>query len=272
MCKTLINFFKDETWTVSFSLEKLKGALSLKSIESSPLPTMIFVAMNSMTACFSLVVLVEAQRILKEASVALREREEALAVRALELAAMEEKSFVTFHQAECLGLIVIGLGFFLLICIVGHPRIFPDAPDAPPPTSEIIIIYLDEKFWELIRITLKAGRKIAKVTQGFERQLEIWIKKVKREASSVEISNKVTQADSVTLVPEKGSSLPEITLTMEKVWMNEEIAPAMSIEALETAKYIKYGLTQMDILRPLPKLVSSIPLPELVFTIEKVSL
>jgi hypothetical protein len=177
MRETVINSFKDKTWTVSFSLEKLKGALSLKSVESSPLPTMIFVAMNSMTACFSLVVLVEAQRILKEASVALREREEALAVRALELAAMEEKSFVTFHQAECFGLVVIGMAFFLLICIGCHPRIFPDAPGAPPPTSEIIIVYLDEKLWELIKLALKAGRKIAKVTQGFEKQFEICIKK-----------------------------------------------------------------------------------------------
>jgi hypothetical protein len=224
--------------------------------------------MNSMTACFSLVVLVEAQRILKEASVALREREEALAVRALELAAMEEKSFVTFHQAECFGLVVIGMAFFLLICIGCHPRIFPDAPGAPPPTSEIIIVYLDEKLWELIKLALKAGRKIAKVTQGFEKQFEICIKKMKQEASSVEVSNKVTQADSVTLVPEKGSSLPEITLTIEKVWMNEEIAP--SIEALDTAAYVKYGLTQADILTPLPELASSLPLPELVFTIEKV--
>jgi hypothetical protein len=50
--------------------------------------------------------------------------------------------------------------------------------------------------------------------------------------------------------------------------MNEEIAP--SIEALDTAAYVKYGLTQADILTPLPELASSLPLPELVFTIEKV--
>ncbi len=269
MMKKVLNFFNNETWTICFFLEKLKEKLSPKSVGSSPLPTMIFVAMNSITACFSLVVLVEAQRILKEASVVLREREEALAVRALELAAMEEKSFVTFHQMECLGLAVIGSAIFLLIFIWGHPRLFPLPPDAPTPPSEIMIIYLDEKFWQLSKLAVKTGRKIAKAAHRFDDQFHVWIKKMKREAWSAEVSNKspslnkVTQADSLTPISENGSSLPELSFTIEKVWMNET---APLIEVSKTPAY--YKLTQADILTPLPELYTS--LPELVFTIEKV--